>query len=83
MITAQLDSPWAERAGPTPGRYPKVEDDYTLESCRIVPCASDKVCVEVRCSHEVWEALVNDAEYGTAAVYWYQEDERKKRILRY
>jgi hypothetical protein len=34
MITGCIVSPWATRTGPLgPERYPKVQDDYTLERC--------------------------------------------------
>ena len=88
MITAQIVSPWAETPPPTPGRHPKVLDDYTLASCREaagrgVPYPdTGSVPVVIECSHEVWEAIVHDPEYGMGNVYWYQEQGRQKRLMR-
>lgn len=37
--------------------------------------------VVIRCSYEVWEAIINDPDYGMESVYWYQEDGKQKRVI--
>lgn len=93
MITAQLVSPWSDQAA----RQPKIAEDYTLESCRMMPAKTGSSFAKpghagtdlslsdggspvlIRCSHEVWAAIVNDLEYQR--VYWYQENNNPKRVL--
>jgi hypothetical protein len=83
MITALVESRWvADASGPTPGRHPKVADDFTLLDCADRGPAAAGVLCEIRCDPYVWEALVLDPEYGTACVHWYAETGRPKRVLK-